>query len=108
MPSKARHNQFVVILRNLHQIRLATSALMRLRGHVKGSALTQILATRPAKSCIGSFIDIRCAACVENIPDMCKGACNALLYGCLAPFAEGLKGQFDLAVELHLPDSWHH
>ena len=87
---------FEDILRNLTQIRLATSALSRLRNHVKSAVRSYIRSIRPAKSCIQSFINVRCDACVMNITGTCRGACNALVYGCLAPFAEGLRDEFNL------------
>ena len=81
---------------NLTQIRRSFTALRRLRNHVNLTILPDIVAIRPTNSCITSFIDARCQACMEDIPDNCQGACNALVYGCLAPFREGLEGQFNL------------
>ena len=93
---QAQNVEFEDILRELTQIRLATSALARLRSYVRSSVLSYIRSIRPAKSCIQSFINVRCDACVMNITGTCRGACNALVYGCLAPFAEGLRDEFNL------------
>ena len=83
---------------NLTIIRRAATSLSRLRNEINRTVIPMILDVRPTNSCIESFINIRCEACMpgHSIPENCRGACNALVYGCLAPFRDGLERQFNL------------
>ena len=81
---------------NLTEIRRSFTALRRMRIHINNTILPYLLALRPTNSCIESLVNVRCQACVEDIPDNCRGVCNALTFGCLAPFREGIGAQFDL------------
>ena len=81
---------------NLTQIRRSFTSLRRLRFHVNNTILPNLLKIKPTNSCIESFINLTCQACIEDIPDTCQGACNAVLYGCLAPFNDGLMQEFNL------------
>ena len=93
---QVRRDQLENIVKNFAQIRLVISALTRLRNHVKSTIVSRILSVRPPDSCIDSFIKLRCKECIEDIPDTCQGACDAVVYGCLAPYSEGLREQFNL------------
>ncbi len=81
---------------NLTQIRRSFTSLRRLRFHVNNTILPNLLKFKPTNSCIESFVNLTCQACIEEIPDTCQGACNAVLYGCLAPFRDGFRDEFNL------------
>ena len=93
---QVRRDRLNDVVRNFTQIRLAISALIRLRNYVKSTVVSKILSVRPANSCISSFINLRCKECIEDIPDTCRGACNAVVYACIAPYSVGLRKQFNL------------
>ena len=89
-------SQIEQLTNHLIQIRRAISALKRLRNFLRKTAVPQILKVNLTNSCVASFISLRCRACVEDLPETCRGACNALVYGCLAPYRDGLRAQFNL------------
>ncbi len=81
---------------NLTEVRKSFTALRRLRSHLNTTILPNLRTLRPTDTCIESMINISCRACREDIPNTCRGVCEALTIGCFAPFRDGIGKQFDI------------
>ena len=83
--------------RSIQALRLAVTAVRRIDQWFTNTFLQNL--TRyftPLDICVNAFITLRCESCVRNIPPLCRGVCNSVIYGCYAVFQNGLKGQFNV------------
>ena len=81
---------------SIDEFRRASSALLNISKWFNNSLDSLTRYFTPLDICVNAFITLRCESCVRNIPPLCRGVCNSVIYGCYAVFQNGLKGQFNV------------
>ena len=85
------------LINRIGQLRRISTSLYRILRWYRSTFLQRLANFRPLEQCVARFITLRCAACSQqNIPMVCRPRCGALVRGCLSPFNQGLRGQFNI------------
>ena len=80
----------------IEDLRKVSTALYRINRWYRFTFLPLLSNYRPINQCVERFITLRCAACTQNIPMLCRGVCSALVRGCFSSFQIGLRAQFNI------------
>lgn len=83
--------------RSVQQLRLAVEALRRIHMWFDTTFIPSLrMSFTPLDACVNALIQLQCQECVENIPSLCRGVCNSVIYGCYAVIKNGWSGQFNV------------
>ena len=85
-----------LIVFNLTQIRKSLTSIVRIKRWFNNTFRNDLANFEPLNTCVNEFITLRCESCRREIPDTCRDVCNAVIYGCFAPFQIGLEEQFNI------------
>ena len=83
------------INRNIQKLQRLFYTLDKIKEWYQEDFITNILRTPFVEKCIESFIQLNCAACTRNIPQLCRNTCNYLVQGCFVPYRVGLTFQLN-------------
>lgn len=81
---------------NIEWLRKIYSVLNIIKQWYELDLVSKVLRVPFTKTCIDSFIQLRCTACVQNIPPLCQSVCRYLVQGCFVPFRQGLRAQLNI------------
>ena len=84
------------IINSFNQLRSAVTAIKNLTQFYVSEFVPSVSEIAPTEDCINRFLTLRCAACTENIPLLCRSVCAPLIRGCFSPFRRGLTDQLDI------------
>lgn len=80
---------------NVQKLRKFFSALKEIKEWYQDDFFSKIFNVSFVEKCIDSFINLRCAKCTRDIPQLCQSTCNYLVQGCFVPYRVGLTFQLN-------------